>query len=74
MLESGVGAAVCVALATLENFTYPSDIFPSSRFYAEDLADPAVGFETSSDGGCLRGGRRGGRHRAGAQDPTFWSA
>ena len=51
MLESGVGAAICVALATLENFTYPSDIFPSSRFYAEDLAEPAVSFETSSDGG-----------------------
>ncbi len=51
MLESGVGAAICVALATLENFTYPSDIFPSSRFYAEDLAEPAVPFETSSDGG-----------------------
>ena len=51
MLESGVGAAVCLALATLENFTYPADIFPSSRFYAEDLAEPAVSFETSSDGG-----------------------
>ena len=50
MLESGVGAAVCVALATLENFTYPADIFPSSRFYAEDLAEPEVSFETSSDG------------------------
>ena len=53
MLESGVGAAICVALATLENFTYPSDIFPSSRFYAEDLAEPTVSFETTSDGGCL---------------------
>ena len=52
MLESGVGAAICVALATLENFTYPADIFPSSRFYAEDLAEPAVRFETSRDGGC----------------------
>ena len=51
MLESGVGAAVCLALATLDNFTYPADIFPSSRFYAEDLAEPAVSFETSSVGG-----------------------
>ncbi|MYA85628.1 MAG: hypothetical protein F4Y12_08595 [Acidimicrobiaceae bacterium] len=51
MLESGVGAAICLALATLENFTYPADIFPASRFYAEDLAEPAVSFETSSDGG-----------------------
>ncbi len=52
MLESGVGAAICVALATLENFTYPSDIFPSSRFYAEDLAEPAVSFEIAPDGAC----------------------
>ena len=52
MLESGVGAAVCVALATLESFNYPADIFPSRRFYAEDLAEPEVAFETSSDGGC----------------------
>jgi len=42
MLESGVGASLCVALATLENFTYPADIFPSSRFYEQDLANPTV--------------------------------
>lgn len=39
MLESAVGAAQCVALAMLPNFTYPADIFPSSRYYREDLAD-----------------------------------
>ena len=39
MLESAVGAAQCVALAMLPNFTYPADIFPSSRFYRQDLAD-----------------------------------
>jgi O-succinylbenzoate synthase len=39
MLESAVGASQCVALAMLPNFTYPADIFPSSRFYREDLAD-----------------------------------
>ena len=51
MLESGVGAAICVALATLDHFAYPSDIFASSRFYAEDLAEPAVSFESSDDRG-----------------------
>lgn len=40
MLESGVGARICLALATLEGMTYPSDIFPSERFYADDLAQP----------------------------------
>ena len=42
MLESSVGASQCVALAMLPNFTYPADIFPSSRFYHEDLGDPPL--------------------------------
>lgn len=42
MLESAVGAAHCIALATLPNVKYPSDIFPSSRFYKEDLAEPEI--------------------------------
>ncbi|MCH7594858.1 MAG: o-succinylbenzoate synthase, partial [Chloroflexi bacterium] len=36
MLESALGAAICVELATLPNFTYPGDLFPSSRFYERD--------------------------------------
>ena len=40
MLESAVGAAFCIELATLPNFTYPGDLFPSSRFYKEDLGRP----------------------------------
>ena len=40
MLESAVGAAICVELATLPNFTYPGDLFPSSRFYERDLGKP----------------------------------
>ena len=40
MLESALGEAICIELATLENFTYPGDIFPSSRFYAPDLCQP----------------------------------
>ena len=50
MLESAVGAAHCVALAMLDNFTYPPDIFPSSRFYHEDLADPPLELENAADG------------------------
>jgi len=50
MLESATGAALCIALGTLENFTYPADIFPSSRFYHEDLAEPAVELERSDEG------------------------
>jgi O-succinylbenzoate synthase len=42
MLESAVGARACVALAMLDNFTYPADIFPSRRFYRDDLARPEL--------------------------------
>lgn len=49
MLESAVGAAHCLALATLDNFTYPADLFPSERFYAEDLADPPLVLTRDAD-------------------------
>jgi len=42
MLESAMGASVCVELATLPNFTYPGDLFPSGRFYKEDLSTPPL--------------------------------
>ena len=42
MLESSVGAAICIELATLDNFLYPNDIFPSSRFYREEISENAV--------------------------------
>jgi O-succinylbenzoate synthase len=42
MLESAVGASHCLALATLPNVKYPSDVFPSDRFYTTDLAEPAM--------------------------------
>ncbi|MEQ8786787.1 MAG: o-succinylbenzoate synthase [Pirellulaceae bacterium] len=50
MLESAVGAAHCAALAMLDNFTYPADIFPSSRFYHQDLGDPPLELHKSSAG------------------------
>jgi O-succinylbenzoate synthase len=42
MLESAVGLQIMLALATLDNFTYPADIFPSSRFYTDDVGKPEV--------------------------------
>jgi O-succinylbenzoate synthase len=42
MLESGVGAGICAALGTLPGFTYPADVFPSARFYTQDLTDREV--------------------------------
>lgn len=40
MLESGVGRAYNVALASLPNFTLPGDLSPSSRYWERDLVQP----------------------------------
>jgi O-succinylbenzoate synthase len=40
MLETNVGRATNVALATLPNFTLPGDISASSRYYRQDIAEP----------------------------------
>ena len=40
MLETGIGRAANVALATLPNFRLPGDISASDRYWAEDIVDP----------------------------------
>ena len=40
MLESGIGRAYNVALASLPNFTIPGDVSPSSRYWARDIVTP----------------------------------
>ncbi len=40
MLESGVGRAYNVALASLPNFTKPGDVSPSARYWARDVVHP----------------------------------
>jgi o-succinylbenzoate synthase len=40
MLESGVGRAYNVALASLPNFLKPGDISPSARYWERDLVSP----------------------------------
>jgi hypothetical protein len=42
MLESGIGEGVLIELATLGNFTYPGDLFPSDFHYRQDLTEPDV--------------------------------
>lgn len=39
MLETGIGRAASVALATLPNFRLPGDLSASDRYYAEDLIE-----------------------------------
>jgi O-succinylbenzoate synthase len=48
MLESPIGAHVCLALASCEWATYPADLFAAERFFprslaAHDIARPATG-------------------------------
>ncbi|MDE2849283.1 MAG: o-succinylbenzoate synthase [Acidobacteriota bacterium] len=40
MLESGIGRAYNVALASLPNFTIPGDVSPSNRYWAQDIVSP----------------------------------
>ena len=40
MLESGIGRAGNVALASLPNFTLPGDISASKKYYKEDIVNP----------------------------------
>jgi O-succinylbenzoate synthase len=48
MLESGIGRAHNIHLASLPNFTLPGDIAASRRYFAPDLIDPPI--EVSADG------------------------
>ena len=48
MLESGIGRAHNIHLASLPNFTLPGDIAASKRYYSPDLIEPAI--EVAADG------------------------
>jgi len=50
MLESGVGRAYNVALASLANFTLPGDLSPSRRYWERDLVEPEWTMESE---GCV---------------------
>jgi O-succinylbenzoate synthase len=42
MLESGIGRAHNIAMSTLPGFTLPGDVSASSRYWSEDIIEPAV--------------------------------
>jgi O-succinylbenzoate synthase len=42
MLESGIGRAHNIAMATLEGFTLPGDVSASARYWEEDIIHPPV--------------------------------
>jgi O-succinylbenzoate synthase len=45
MLESGIGRAHNIHLASLPNFRLPGDIAASKRYYVPDLIEPAIDIE-----------------------------
>src|SRR5204863_175983 len=42
MLESGIGRAHNIAMATLAGFTLPGDVSASARYWDQDIIEPAV--------------------------------
>lgn len=42
MLETGIGRAFNIALASKAGFTHAADMSPTNTFYADDLIDPAI--------------------------------
>ena len=48
MLETGIGRAGNVALASLKNFSLPGDISASKRYFEEDIVEPE--FTVENDG------------------------
>jgi O-succinylbenzoate synthase len=46
MLESGVGRAHNIAMATLAGFTLPGDVSASARYWEEEIIEPPVTVST----------------------------
>ncbi len=51
MLETGIGRAYNVALASLPNFVMPGDISPSARYWERDIVSPPW---TMTSDGCIQ--------------------
>jgi O-succinylbenzoate synthase len=47
MLESGIGRAYNIALASLPNFTLPGDLSPSARYWERDIVTPEWTMDTA---------------------------
>ncbi len=49
MLETGIGRSHNIALASLPNFSLPGDVSASSRYWHEDIIEPAVTVNASGE-------------------------
>jgi O-succinylbenzoate synthase len=48
MLETGVGRAANLALASLPGFTFPGDISATDRYYAQDITNESFSLNPDS--------------------------
>ena len=62
MLETGIGRAANVALASLPNFKLPGDISASDRYWKEDIVEPAFTLNNRWNVECAN---RAGHRRCG---------
>ncbi len=49
MLETGIGRAHNIALASLPNFSLPGDVSASSRYWSQDIIEPEVTVSSSGE-------------------------
>ncbi len=47
MLESAVGAGICIELATISNMVYPNDLFPSATYYTKEISENEIKYSSS---------------------------
>ncbi|MGH9076191.1 MAG: enolase C-terminal domain-like protein, partial [Acidimicrobiales bacterium] len=68
MVETGIGRAANLALASLPSFTIPGDLSGSDRWWAADIVTPELGVEADGTIAVPRGPGIGVEVRAGAVD------
>ena len=49
MLETGIGRAHNIALSSLPNFLLPGDVSASSRYWTQDIVEPAISVSTKGE-------------------------
>jgi len=59
MLESGIGQAHNLALATLENFTLPGDFFTTAGYWADEIVEPEISLSPLGEIAILETAGRG---------------
>jgi O-succinylbenzoate synthase len=59
MLETGIGRSHNIALSSLSNFTLPGDVSASSRYWTEDIIEPAVTVSAQGEIAVPQGPGRG---------------